>query len=188
MDLDQVTVQGVPIYISPEGINGYYLIEDYSPIDTIAYDEKAMDKENQRPTIENSLKPMRDALLASKKIVKTILDRLEAKMTQLEHCSNISEMVNLKAELNKTKVALWELQDRELQVKDTGMEQLAANFGVSIVSLLVSPLRYPILHVIKEKCQGDAEETDKDALEEENDPDIPQRRQLILNRPRSSHC
>ncbi|MCD7464124.1 hypothetical protein HAX54_052168 [Datura stramonium] len=39
----------VRVDISPEKINQYYLGHDYAPVDTTSYDEKAINKENQRP-------------------------------------------------------------------------------------------------------------------------------------------
>ncbi|MCE3050675.1 hypothetical protein HAX54_047842 [Datura stramonium] len=92
--------------------------------------------------IENALKPMRDALVASQQIVTSKLYRLEARMTQLERSSNISEMP-------------------------------AADIGVSILSIMASPPTDPTPCDLDKMPRERGEETDEEALEEEDDPDIP---------------
>ncbi|MCD7471795.1 hypothetical protein HAX54_012464 [Datura stramonium] len=93
--------------------------------------------------IEKDMRPMKDVMLASQQIVISILDSLEARMTQLECNSSISELMHLKAKLNETKAIVQELQDRGLLVDDIGVEQLAADIRISIINLLASPFRDP---------------------------------------------
>ncbi|MCD9559745.1 hypothetical protein HAX54_017979 [Datura stramonium] len=121
--------------------------------------------------LERSLHPLQDIIKSFHEVLSSLLEAMDARLSYLGKCANSFDILSLRANLEKTKVVILDLQKRERQPEESF--SLLSHFE-PVWSPTPSPPKGPTPPRVvgKMPLPIKADDSDSGDLQEEDDPDM----------------